>query len=149
MSESRPADSTEGRFGETQEARHTDMLLCDFVRLANSEALSADITLLCSGTVISGRLIGILEYFSIIADDASPFSNWIRSNREGILKRFADPENPDKIAFSKEDPLYIHLRDVIIYEVVGVPNQETPLLKAWRGMLTSIDGFSLGVYTCR
>ncbi len=131
---------------------HADWFLEDLVRRANENGLSLGLTLCVGGGLVSGALIGGREYFEGFADE--------------VASRVADPEvarrareffrspaalyreegGPGRAkASSLVDPLsYIHLKAVRFLTAGGepIPGKHGGY---WRGKLSAVDGFVLGL----
>jgi hypothetical protein len=126
-------------------AETTDSYLQILVKMVNDveERISLPITLLVGGTLVSGLLIGIREYFESFAEE--------------FTKTFADREAaasvresivPDLSAPSEGDPLpqYIHLKDARYYGAPGGPIVAGPGV-LWRGRISEVGGFHYGRLT--
>ena len=125
-----------------------DHMLQFFVNLANQSAgsLSFGITLVTHGFLVSGMLIGGNDYFKGLAEETSQmpegFENLGNTFKKAIEKMGEDTYGEeDKIS---SNPTFIHLKNARFYTTNGNP---LPANRGvwWRGRLTEISGFSLGL----
>lgn len=131
-----------------------DSMLEFLVKLASTAGLSTPVTLTVGGTLVSGRIAGGEEYFKEVAKRvragqgqaetlevtagiydayAEKYAEWYPLRSEG-----ADSDEEDE---SDETPIsFIHLLDAHIFAQGAAPIE----LGQWRGLLSSIDGWTVG-----
>ncbi|MCM3894320.1 hypothetical protein ND991_03680 [Gordonia sputi] len=113
-----------------------DEIFASLVVLANSvgEEFTYSVTVVVQGTVISGRLVSGLTYAKWLAESDSFF--------DSVRDHYATAVNPDAREISDEElrtVTYFHLKDAVIYQggsKIG--------LDYWRGLIASVDGWSVG-----
>lgn len=121
-----------------------DTLLLDLVNEANSsDGDYLGITLLVSGIIISGVLVGATTYYramsKIFSKDETP--------KDGSWAKYLlDQANQAEELFQSEEPQniqMIHLRDAKLYlnERGSIPSTDGVW---WRGKIRSVDAFWLG-----
>lgn len=123
-----------------------DWFLQNLVELTNG-SLSIGITLNVSGTLISGNLIGGKEYFNLFGENfASGFDDKFAKDIKDKYSQFGAIYDVDD---SKEQPKpsYIHLKDAKFYGV-GIGGNPIPTNQGilWRGRISEVSGFSLGIF---
>lgn len=134
-----------------------DSFLRALVQLANDSGLSMGLTLFVGGALISGQLVGGLLYFENFGRE---IENAIRDSSPdvdpagpaGIGRAFAQwgemyrlPAGGEEAAHEpRPEPSFIHLRDA---RILGPDGRLIPTNGGvwWRGRLTAVDGYSLGV----
>jgi len=119
-----------------------DWFLQFLVNLANSGA-TFGITLNVGGFLISGYLIGGQAYFKDFGEEFSVFFQDEEATKD--IKNIIVKNG--ELYTSEDDvppPSYIHLQDAHFFNTNGnpVPNNRGVW---WRGRLSEVDGFSLGV----
>jgi hypothetical protein len=125
----------------------------ELVRRANTGGLSLGLTLCVGGVLVSGALIGGREYFEGFADDvatavadptiAGKVREFFRSpaamyrQEEGRAGEAIDPEMAEPLS-------YIHLKRPRFLTANGkpIPGKNG---NYWRGKLSAVDGFVLGL----
>lgn len=128
-----------------------DWVIEELVNWSNLGSLTIGISILVSGTIISGKLIGVKEYYYLYG------KQWIDSvdftdpesakNFENRWKTLGDEaERNLKETMEKggmiEPPHFIHLKEAkVISGSLLVPSNHGML---WRGKISTINGFSLG-----
>lgn len=129
-----------------------DWFLQEFVYFANRHGLKQGMTLMVSGLVISGTLIGGKEYFEALAEEMASVVTDV-DTREAVrrwVSRYGaiydrDEKEPDKETAEElpPPPSFIHLGDARIWLPGDFP---VPTSRGilWRGRLTSVDGFIVG-----
>ena len=122
-----------------------DWFLQELVIMANSgNNISFGITLNVGGFLVSGHLIGGKTYFEGFgADFVSNFDD--NDAAEKVKATFVQRGND--IYPSNENqspPAYIHMREARFYNTSGNPIPGNRGVW-WRGRLSAVDGFSLGV----
>lgn len=124
----------------------TDNYLQVLVKLVNDVegGISLPMTLLVGGTLVSGSLIGIREYFDLFAEQfATVFTDpeAAADVKKAIVPDMSAPSSPG-------DPLpqYIHLKDASYYASQGGPIVAGPGV-LWRGRITEVGGFHFGRLT--
>jgi len=147
------AEKPEGKLAHAE--GHVDWFLAELVRRANEGGLSMGLTLCVGGVLVSGALIGGREYFEGFAGEvASGVADpaVARKAREFFRSPAAlyQPEEgrPGGAKVSSvADPLsYIHLKAARFFTASGEP---IPVNHGgyWRGKLSAVDGFVLGLQT--
>lgn len=104
------------------------------------------ITLTVGGSVVSGMLISGDKYFEEFSTAfAAGFGEADEStqNIKSSVNRFGDKYRNDRASEdSVEPPVYIHLKKAKHYSAAGaIPRQHV----IWRGKISAVDGFSLGI----
>lgn len=128
-----------------------DWFLQSLVKMANTpgDGFSIGITLLTHGFLVSGQLISGQKYFKGFADDLASSVNENNNEIANVIKDMVikvgdsvyGKENADK---NKALPTFIHMENAKFFHPNGNP---IPGNKGvfWRGCLSEISGFSLGV----
>jgi len=132
--------------------KRPDWFLQILVNITNAGDGSAEfgMTLLVSGFLISGRMVGGAKYFEGFASDfASGFTDQTLaesfrrsfSQYGGIYK--ADAAQPDTANQLSESPAYIHMKEARFFNTAGNP---IPANRGvwWRGRLSEVSGFMIG-----
>lgn len=123
-----------------------DTFLSSLVMLANS-GMETGITLNVRGTVISGVLISGETYFKKMAaqfaslpqtEFVETFTRTLNTNAD----RFKTSIEEDRKNHTIRQPHYLHLKDCTFLSTDSRISAQKPL---WRGLLSSVDGFSIGV----
>jgi len=129
-------------------APDNDWFLALLVDHVNEHGGSIPLTVTVGGSVVSGTLIGVREYYERTADD---LANVFPSRAESITAALQDAgeQSVDSVRKHKEQvragetqletPHFLHLRDVR-YLSAGTRTQTT----LWRARIHDIAGFSLG-----
>jgi hypothetical protein len=147
------AQKPDGKLPEAE--GHVDWFLAELVRRANEGGLSMGLTLCVGGGLVSGALVGGREYFEGFAEDvASGIADpaVARKAREFFRSPAAlyQPEEgrPGGAKVSSlADPLaYIHLKAARFFNAAGEPISGNHG-GYWRGKLSAVDGFVLGLQT--
>jgi hypothetical protein len=139
-----------------------DFLLQAIVDLANNTGIEMGITLCVGGTVLSGQLISGKAYFEEIANEALQasgsadagvrlvLSEFLGNLGKSIYERTENEEESGKEVdrTMKRLPGFIHLRDAKFFHNSGQPMPGNRGIR-WRGRLSAVDGFSLGVMSAR
>lgn len=120
-----------------------DWFLQDLIEIANSGKISFDITLTVSGFLVSGTLIGGKEYFEGFGEE---FSFGLKGEAADKVKAaFAkNGEVYDTQNAPSMQPNYIHLKNAHFFHTSGTPIPENRGVW-WRGRVSEVTGFSLGV----
>lgn len=120
-----------------------DWFLQDLIEIANSGKISFDITLTVSGFLVSGTLIGGKEYFEGFGEE---FSFGLKGEAADKVKAaFAkNGEVYDAQKAPSMQPNYIHLKNAHFFHTSGTPIPENRGVW-WRGRVSEVTGFSLGV----
>jgi len=145
------AQNLEGKLPHAE--GHVDWFLAELVRRANEGGLSLGLTLCVGGGLVSGALIGGREYFEGFAGDvASSVADATVAHK--VREFFRSPAalyQPDEglpggaKASSLADPLsYIHLKAARFFTSSGAPIPGS-CGGYWRGKLSAVDGFVLGL----
>jgi hypothetical protein len=125
-----------------------DWVLETLVTMANAVPSGSfvGITLNVEGQVVSGKLISAIQYYRSYADiwegalgTGEHSKGYIEPWRELALTM----ETEDSESEDAPPPRYIHLADAkYIYGTSIIPTSEGML---WRGLISKVSGFSLGV----
>jgi hypothetical protein len=129
--------------------REVDPFLLSLVDMANVGAISINITLNVDGGVISGRLIGIREYFCLFAKEIRESSALGPGPADANLEEFARAlemgadvdEGPENDSAEPTSPT-IHLKGARI--ITGGVSESIQGHVLWRGRLSEVAGFCLG-----
>jgi hypothetical protein len=135
----------------TDKLSNEDFFLQNLVSLVNgSKDMRIGLTLTVGGTLISGVIIGGMEYFDkfssqfitgykLDTDDKS--QELMNKYFDSYKKIYTSPLTDDE---EKQGPAYIHLDNVRIYQEQNkpIPTNDGML---WRGKISDVQGFTLGV----
>jgi len=126
---------------------HDDNLLGFFLSKTEEQKFGISITLCVRGAIVAGTLIDKKKYFEQTMKflHMKPTDLDKDATAKQILE-FEDLINDLKKEFesvqSDQEIKYIHLKNVSIRNASDGSKTSSPL---WRGKISSIDGFSLGV----
>ena len=120
-----------------------DEVLKYVVQKVEETDIGQGITLFLHGIIIEGNMINSRTYYDLLSDlnnnveiitkDQVKIDKW-NSYKDDFIEFIESMKN-------KENLDYIHLRDAVIKN----PNERIPrVTTAWRGNISSIDGFSFG-----
>lgn len=120
-----------------------DWYLQRLVTMANRAGLELGITLHTSSGAVSGTLIGGKKYFETFASDIA--SNWPSDNKELIREAFAKNGECYDEPYTEDErpPQYIHLMNAKLLTGSAAIPSNTGVL--WRGKISSVTGFHLGL----
>jgi hypothetical protein len=126
--------------------RTTDDMLQWLVNLVNGTDLNIGITLTVGPVIITGTLVSVSKYFEQLADDfASGFRHSSPEDVDDIRKSIIalTPIKPEP-GEERPAPQFIHLENSCILSVDGrsIPTNPTAL---WRGKVSAVSGFTLGI----
>jgi hypothetical protein len=131
---------------DTGPAPSKDWFLQLLVNLANKNPFELDITLTVGGTLISGTLASVRQYFNDLgAYFASPFEATMKSEElKTTFKMIGDQCACTTPSEQTETPSYIHLKNARFFDATG------KLISGvagvwWRGRLSEVQGFSPGL----
>lgn len=125
-----------------------DYALGTLVRLANAGGVSMGVTLFVGGSIVTGLLIGAVQYHEGVAkmlDEVGENAEWLaqmhRAQAETLREQFGDDftkafEAPYRLSF-------IHLKDAKAY-TPGLDPLPTGQGFWWRGRMDRVDGFFIG-----
>ncbi|WP_271973270.1 hypothetical protein [Falsirhodobacter sp. 20TX0035] len=116
--------------------------LRDLVRLAN-DGLGLSVTLCVDGSVVTGILMAGADYFDHLSRTyaaASREEDDLADNLRKLMDVYKAVYVDGKAPVSRGRPQYIHLKAA---RYLGVVSPRTDLV--WRGRLSSVSGFSLGL----
>ena len=123
-----------------------DWFLQQLVGLINSNAgLEITLTLIVSGSVITGTAISGMAYFKAFGKDfGASFNGASKEDRasvqdayESLGKLYEKPESDD---VTVPPPTYIHMMNASV-----VHGNAFTKLSLWRGRISAVDGFSTGL----
>ena len=126
-------------------AHRVDWFLQTLVTIVNHADIEIGITLSVGGFLVSGLLIGGAQYFDGFGQEfASAFPDPdVAADMHGLFAKNAEIYRNESPESPQGPPSYIHLKNAKIFHHSGpaVPQNRTVY---WRGLLTHVDGFSLG-----
>ncbi|QEY62549.1 hypothetical protein FXN65_10855 [Metapseudomonas lalkuanensis] len=131
-------DQPEDQAGEVLSLNpDADWLLQLFVKIANSDGIQLPVTLSTNSGLVTGILIGGGEYFELLKQQLSQWAvdaaqPWLDAADE--WKKDYDEPTPD--------PVMVHLKEAKFVAGPGIMPKNSTL---WRGQLSSVSGFSLGI----
>lgn len=124
-----------------------DRILQMFVSIANDNMVETGITLNVGCCLVSGTMIGFKKYLEILFSDfaggfrAEGLAEIADAVEERARKALQDIETEQDAKSSK--PRYIHLKDArFFFGNEAVPHNRKVL---WRGKLSAVEGFTIGV----
>ena len=125
-----------------------DWFLQNLVRAKKTGSTGTAITLLVDGFLVSGMLINGEEYFNGIQEDFAQYLTQeqkenLRYNLEPYKKFYVEAYK-GKIEEDETLPIFIHLKDAKFYNTQGMPIPGNQGI-CWRGRLSQISGFNLGL----
>ncbi len=130
----------------TGTAPSKDWFLQLLVNLANKNRFELDVTLTVGGTLISGTLAGVRQYFNDLgAYFASPFVSAMNTEElKTTFKTIGDQCACVSPSEQTDSPSYIHLKNARFFDASGA------LISGsagawWRGRLSEVQGFSPGL----
>lgn len=120
-----------------------DEVLKYVVQKVEETDIGQGITLFFHGTIIEGNMISSRTYYDLLSDlknnveiitkDQNKIDKW-NSYKDDFIEFIKSIKN-------KENLDYIHLRNAVIKN----PNERIPrVCPAWKGKISSVDGFSFG-----
>jgi uncharacterized protein with NRDE domain len=132
---------------EQEQANLPDYFLQSLVTIVNLSDSKIPITIHTSGFLVSGYLIGGRNYFEQFADD---FTNLASTEEQANLLKDAILENTklyseERIDSSNQLPTFIHLSTAKFYDASGNSIPAPGML--WRGRISQVIGFTLGIMT--
>ena|SRR5258708_21449572 len=127
------------------DVHQTDWHLQILVKIVNDaeERFSLPITILVGGTLVSGALIGVKEYFDAFPSRVAGMFPDDPEASASAREMFSMPE--DLLAAPAGDalPQYIHIRDAKFYTGPGNPVVAGDGV-LWRGRIAHVGGFNFG-----
>ncbi|HEX8652100.1 MAG TPA: gas vesicle accessory protein GvpU [Pyrinomonadaceae bacterium] len=159
MSEEKPKETVDEQ-GKTNESgvekdlSNTDVMLRIFTYLANHYGMSFSITLSVGGSLISGMIISRDEYMKSltgsIRENISKLQDEVKEFLEvAIFEPLIQPIHYKDVAEEIADIKYIHLNDAKVFNAGGKPIPARGGGFLWRGRISSVDGFSIGILEYR
>jgi len=140
------------RYGEeTSEPR--DWILRFMLELLNrSDGNQIPITLTVGGTLITGMMIGVKDYYCLLGSQMrNMMAGTVGETLETFYRSIGDksqqqakeePQDEAQLFREKSGPNFVHLKNAQIATPQGlVPTDSTML---WRGRVSQVQGFSLG-----
>jgi hypothetical protein len=133
-------------------AAQLDWFLQILVNMTNAGDGSAEIgiTLVVSGFLVSGKMIGGAKYFEGVAKDfASGFTDQtVAENIRTSFSQFGEIYRTDAVQQDAADqplpsPAYVHLKEARFFNTAGNPIPANHGIW-WRGRLSEVSGFVLG-----
>ncbi len=127
-----------------------DWLLQILISVTNSTGIPCPVTLNVGGLLVSGELVGGLQYFEEFAQKIG--SAVKESEREEIETMFREmgqsfyPKEKAPDAQPPPNPHFVHLKNVKIFNPEGLPFPSNDG-SFWRGRVEAVDGFMLGSLT--
>ena len=137
--------NSEKKIPATDSAPSKDWFLQFLVNLANKNRFELDITLTVGGTLISGTLVGVRQYFDDLSTYfASPFGS---EKNSGVIaetfKKIGDQCTCVSPSEKTETPSYIHLKNATFGHVQG-EQISSNAGTWWRGRISEVQGFTPG-----
>lgn len=135
---------------EDEQEADRDFLLGLWVRVANAGKGTVGITIWTGGAIVSGTLVGYLEYldgvaeeFDRTAEDPEGFGDVFRTIRDTQREQMSRSGKDDDDLYRGTAPSFIHLKDAKTYAPGGEP---IPTNRGvwWRGSLDAVDGWCFG-----
>ena len=125
-------------------APSSDHILAYVVSLSNDAGLELGLRVFAGGTILSGTLIGGSKFFAALSETINPNSQGDDSVAGAMSKLFESLSDQYKSPDLSGDAVttYLHLKNAWSF----VPGQDPLLIGLWRGRLSQIDGWSVGVY---
>lgn len=123
-----------------------DWFLSTLNTIVNSNDITIGITIITHGYVISGHLTGGKKYFDAIGSEFSSLLNNSGKVENSFLDLASRIYNSDSEQV-KNGPLssdYIHIQDAKFYNSGGTPLSSDDAVW-WRGRISQVSGYSLGV----
>jgi hypothetical protein len=124
-----------------------DIVLEGYVHAVNrSVDTGIGVTLFVGGSVITGMLIGIAEYYSLLGDFwAETFKNDTGAMMAKSYKELSKRTHRSLTSQKDDDhrpPVFIHLKNAQVVSADGmVPSSPTML---WRGRIGQVQGYAMG-----
>lgn len=128
-----------------------DFLLQLLASMVNTNGTEFPLTLSINGMLVTGKLIGIEDYFSLMADalsdsifgdDNSEHKASFRAQTIGLCPSKAALEEPP----SAKKINFIHLKETKVFNAAGQSmNISTSLV--WRGRISEVKGWSCGRFS--
>lgn len=129
---------------EGSSPRAEDPLLVVLVELVNRhEKRSLSATLTVGGSVVSGMMIGVTEYYDRLADawqEMIPGGEEVAKVYRSLSADASEKINNDDLR--PDEPSFVHMKDAQYLSPTGLVPTAPMLL--WRGRIANVDGFSLG-----
>lgn len=148
MSENASADDDTAGPVKLAEPDPEDWFLQSLVRMSNNSEVGFELTLTVGGTIISGTLCSVREYFERFGKDFQ--AGWDKIGAETDFDETIASlgKKPEDLTEEQEDnlppPLYVHLKNARFYVPGQRPIPSNGLL--WRGRIAEVDGFALGTF---
>lgn len=143
--ESLKAELSDVVYDKTQwEGRSTDGLLQWLVDFVIRTDISIAINLTIGGNIVSGMLIPHKKYFETLSEDISALFETAGPESAAALKRTVLSLQPlQHTGIDETAPQFLHLEKAHIFSgKSGSINSEGML---WRGKISAVEGFSLGM----
>jgi hypothetical protein len=130
---------------KTDNVPSKDWFLQFLVNLANKNRFELDITLTVGGILISGRLVGVRQYFDDLSTYfAGSFDSGKKTEEiKETFKKIGDQCACVSSSEQTENPSYIHLKNVHFYNAQGKLLSDDAGVW-WRGRLSEVQGFAPG-----
>ena len=136
-------------FTEVARVDDKDWFLQQLVDFVNDHGFIIPVTLSVSGQLITGTLISGKDYFDKFSNQ---FAKPLEANEPELYESLNSIFEQHKAIYDipieqkTQPPNYLHLADAFILESNNItPTSAEGFL--WRGMISSVDGFSLGKLT--
>lgn len=123
-----------------------DPILASLVEIATMNEASFGVTLALPGSVLTGIVIGVREYFRLFAaqweavDTSEEIVKGYLAIGEASYNRYVAEK--DKPVHERIYPPFLHLKDARYVMGAHLVPHAGPML--WRGLLSEVKGFSLG-----
>lgn len=115
----------------------TDVFLQTLVSMNNSKCTEMPVTLIVGGSIVSGVLIDVKQYFESIGKQLST-----DEETQKAVAKYSDLDTE-----KNWPPQYIHLKNARFLSSTGmVPANEGVL---WRGKVNAVSGFTFGKFSSK
>jgi hypothetical protein len=144
MTEQNQQELTAEQLKLTLDGNSVDWFLQRLVSIVNESGVEFGITLVVSGSIVSGRLVSGKKYFETFAKEFS--DPMAEDSRASVYQAFAQYgeiySSSEGEGSDTPPPQFIHLLDSRCY----FPGNQLPSNRgvAWRGKINAVSGFSLG-----
>ncbi|MGI8315445.1 gas vesicle accessory protein GvpU [Halobacillus mangrovi] len=115
-----------------------DNLLLTFVKAANQQDFSLDITLNVNGALVTGTTVSAQKYLESISRSLEDGNDVSQSISEKLSKASQSAKESDQ-----DEIKFIHLKDAQVYNGDSLPTPSEEKF-FWRGKAEDVDGFFLG-----
>lgn len=123
-----------------------DWFLQFLVNLANHNKIELDITLIVGGSLVSGTLIGVRDYFDAMGAHFTDSLSSLQSTEEirATFQKIGEQCSCVTPSEKTETPSYIHLRNARFHSGEGQSVAVRNNGSLWRGRISEVEGFAPG-----